>query len=173
MNALRADAPQASKPSIRAATIDDLDALLQLETASFDADGLSRRSYRKFLHRSTATILVAERRGILVGALVLLFRRSSAIARLYSLAVAQESRGHGVGRALLGAAEQAALERDCAVLRLEVRVDNDAARSLYESEGFTAVDRIGAYYADDADAIRFERPLWDEARPVATVSRWA
>lgn len=164
--------PKSPTTSIRIAKLDDLNSLLRLEAASFEADRLSRRSYRKLLQRSSATVLVAVQADAPVGALVLLFKRSSAIARLYSLAVARESRGRGIGRALLRAAEHAALERECAVLRLEVRINNDAARTLYESEGFTSIETIVGYYADGTDAVRLERSLWDEARHASSQSRY-
>lgn len=158
--------------TVRQAVPQDLLALLHLESQSFDTDRLSRRSYRGLLNRPSACVLVADHKDATVGALVLLFKQGSAIARLYSLAVLPAARSHGIGRALLRAAEQVALDRDCAVLRLEVRVDNSAARALYQSEGFAEFDRVAGYYGDGADAVRLERSLWDEARPAPTSSRY-
>ena len=155
----------AAELSLREAGVHDLDPLLALEAESFGADRLSRRSYQKLLKRRSACILVAQRGVIIVGAVVVLFKRANAIARLYSLAVAHMAQGQGIGRTLLRAAEHASLERDCAVLRLEVRIDNNAARALYESEGFTAIANIPRYYADGSDAVRLERSLWDESSP--------
>lgn len=152
--------------------MDDLERLLQLEAESFDSDRLSRRSYHALLKRASATVLLAEHGAVPVGALVLLFKRGSAIARLYSLAVSRETRGRGIGRTLLRAAEQTAFERDCAVLRLEVRVDNTTARQLYESEGFVEIARIPRYYADGAQAVRLERSLWDEASSATAESQY-
>lgn len=161
----------ATKPfELRVATMEDLERLLRLETESFDSDRLSRRSYRALLTRASATVVLAEDGSELLGSLVLLFKRSSAIARLYSLAVSGHSRGRGVGRALLRAAEQTAFARDCAVLRLEVRADNATARKLYESEGFVEIGKIPRYYSDGAEAVRLERSLWDEASPAAGAS---
>lgn len=151
----------ASSCSLRVAAAGDLERLLQLEAESFDSDRLSRRSYRALLKRASATVLLAEQCDTLVGALVLLFKRGNAIARLYSLAVSRHLRGRGTGRFLLRAAEKSAFERTCAVLRLEVRVDNTAARKLYESEGFVEIVRIRRYYADGTAAVRLERSLWE------------
>jgi ribosomal-protein-alanine N-acetyltransferase len=45
-----------------------------------------------------------------------------------------------------------------ATVFLEVRTDNDAARSLYESEGFTVVGRRRRYYRPSgADAYTMRR----------------
>jgi [ribosomal protein S18]-alanine N-acetyltransferase len=41
---------------------------------------------------------------------------------------------------------------------LEVRADNSAAKSAYESCGFSAVGRRRAYYSDGTDAILYKRP---------------
>ncbi len=83
----------APAPSIRArkAERSDLDALLDLEHRVFATDRLSRRSLRRFLSSATAHVIVADDGGRLAGAAVLLFRPSSAAARLYSIAVAPQS----------------------------------------------------------------------------------
>jgi len=53
-----------------------------------------------------------------------------------ALAVAEETRGAGVGRALLEDAEQRAGEAGCTSLALETQLENHAAQRLYESAGF-------------------------------------
>ncbi len=58
------------------------------------------------------------------------------IVNLHDLCVLASHRGQGIGRALLQAVEQAALERGCAKVTLEVLEHNRPARSLYESLGF-------------------------------------
>ena len=98
-------AQAAPQLSIRIANAADLDALVSLEKASFDGDRLSRRSYRSLLDGATTLVMVAELNGTLAGCVVLLFNRSTSIARLYSLAVARRNRGRGIARLLLRAAE--------------------------------------------------------------------
>ena len=78
----------------------------------------------------------------IVGDSVLLVSRASATARLYSIAVHPDARGRGVGRALLAAAESAAWENERAWIRAEIRKDNRASISLFESEGYR---RFGEY----------------------------
>ena len=43
--------------------------------------------------------------------------------------------------------------------RLEVREDNSRAIDLYEKNGYQPIGRKPAYYADGADALRYEKPL--------------
>jgi len=59
------------------------------------------------------------------------------IVNLHDLCVLDSHRGQGIGRALLLAVEQAAVEKACAKVTLEVLEHNRPARSLYESLGFT------------------------------------
>ena len=59
------------------------------------------------------------------------------VVNLHDLCVLDTHRGQGIGRTLLRAVEQAALERGCAKVTLEVLEHNRPARSLYESLGFT------------------------------------
>ena len=59
------------------------------------------------------------------------------VVNLHDLCVLDSHRGQGIGRALLQAVEQAAVERACAKVTLEVLEHNRPARSLYESLGFT------------------------------------
>lgn len=67
-------------------------------------------------------------------------------AQLLSLFVTPWARGHGLSRMLLKAAERAALEVGHSVINLDVRETQDAAISLYESEGYTLIGSH-PYYA--------------------------
>ena len=65
---------------------------------------------------------------------------TSALRVLYvhQLAVADDVRGRGVGRALLTAAEQAAPGLRCSEVRLEHRAFNEEAHRFYASLGYAA-----------------------------------
>ena len=147
---------------VRPAVPGDLDALVVLEQRSFDADRISRDQYRRHLRSDSALVLIAAsstQPEQLLGSALVFFRRTSAVARLYSLAVQSQARGRGIGVALLEAATTGAARRGCRALRLEVRTDNGAAIRLYERRGFVPIGRINAYYEDGADALRYELAL--------------
>lgn len=144
---------------IRAATLDDLDALAELERTSFRDDVLSRRQFRYLLTRGQALTLVATRRGRLRGYLLLVFRANSGVARIYTIAVAAADRRHGVGAALLAAAERAARRCGCDRVRAEVRVDNHASLALFERRGYRRFGAYRGYYADGQDAVRVEKRI--------------
>jgi ribosomal protein S18 acetylase RimI-like enzyme len=145
---------------VRAGARGDLDALIALEHRVFATDRLTRRSLRRFLAAPTAHVLVAEDHpGHLAGTAIVLFRPRSAIARLYSIAVAPHMGGRGVGPMLLAAAEAAAAARDCRTIRLEVHHTNHAAISRYRKSGYREFGRVSGYYEDGGDALRFEKRL--------------
>jgi [ribosomal protein S18]-alanine N-acetyltransferase len=142
---------------VRPAAETDLDAIYALECAAFSADRLSRRALRHFLKASHRPLLVARSSGRLVGyVLVRLHPRS---ARIYSVAVAESHHRRGVGRQLLQAAERYARAHGRARISLEVRYDNARAIALYEKLGYRSFGRYPGYYADGAEALRFEKPL--------------
>ncbi|RCS25077.1 GNAT family N-acetyltransferase [Phyllobacterium salinisoli] len=147
----------------RKATPDDIEALLRIEERCFDTDRISRRSFRVLIPRPTAETIVAEEGGVIVGYAMILFRKGTALARLYSLAVNPEAKSRGVGGLLLAAAEQAAFDHDRLWLRLEVREDNERAIALYKRHGYRPLGRCLDYYSDHSDALRFEKTLRGDA----------
>ena len=154
-----------ASPVIRSAIKEDLDALVALENASFEGDRISRRQFNYLLKKGNASILVAELDGRLVGDLVLLYSRATSVARLYSIAVDEHMRGKGIARTLMQAAEREAWDHQRAYLRLEVRKDNHAAISLYESLDYRRLGEHPDYYDDHMDAWRFEKSLAPDQHP--------
>lgn len=150
-----------SEPSacVRPATLDDLDEILRLEQASFDGDRLSRRSLRHLLTRARAFTLVDDAGDRLGGYVLVLLRRGTSLARLYSIAVDPALRGRGVAGRLVRAAEVEALDRGCVVMRLEVHHDNAASQGLFRNLGYRPFGVYVNYYADAGDAVRFEKLL--------------
>lgn len=145
----------ATRPAILA----DLEALCVLERHAFATDRLSRRSFRRQLAAPRNALFVAEENGALAGYVLVLFRAGNSTARLYSIAVSANHAARGIGRALLAAAEQAATERGCKAMRLEVHASNRRAAQLYERAGYMAFGRVEHYYEDGAPAIRYEKRL--------------
>ena len=148
---------------IRVAQVSDLSALLVLEEQAFRGDRLSRRSFRRAIHSAGSALLVAGRQEgageSLLGYALLHLRQGTRLARLYSLAVSAESRGLGVASALLAACEKKAVKLGKSLLRLEVSETNQAAINLYHKLGFREFGHYDAYYEDQTDAIRMQKPI--------------
>ena len=142
--------------------------LVQLEEC-FPTDRLSRANLRHLLRRGHASVWVCEQGNFLAGNSMVLYRRNTSIARLYSLVVHPDYLRRGIAQALLTAAESAAGERGYQELRLEVRPDNLPAIRLYRKSGYIATGVVRNYYEDGMDALRMSKRL----RPitVATAGR--
>jgi ribosomal-protein-alanine acetyltransferase len=145
--------------AIRKGRMSDLDALLAIEAEAFSGDRLSRRSFQRLLGNDSSSLLVAESQGDILGYALVLFRKASALARLYSVAVRASRPLAGTGRALLAAAEEAARSRGAEEMRLEVREDNARAISLYERSGYRRFGLRPDYYADGATALRYTKQI--------------
>lgn len=144
---------------LREARPADLDALVALEHRAFVTDRLSRRSMQRLIHSGGADIIVAQQGNALIGVVLALFRKNSAVARLYSIAVAPHAGGRGLAAMLLKAVEEAALARGARLMRLEVHEHNHAAIKLYRKNGYREFGRHRRYYEDGADGLRFEKRL--------------
>ncbi len=154
-------------PRIRDGRPADLAVLCEIETRSFAADRLSRRSFGRLIGRPSAHLRVAVMDGAVAGYHLVLTRSGSRVARLYSIAVAAAARGHGLGDKLLADAERQARRAGAAVLNLEVRPDNAGAIRLYHRRGYTPIGTRAHYYADGADALRYGKPLGRTAQRAA------
>jgi ribosomal protein S18 acetylase RimI-like enzyme len=151
--------PPAAGLVIREARSTDIDALARLEADRFACDRLSRRSLVALARSPSACLLVASRAGRPIGYAALLTRRGGRSARLYSIAVAAEEAGRGVGSLLLAAAEDAARLRHADRVHLEVRADNSPAVAFYERSGYRPIGERPGYYQDGMAALLFARNL--------------
>ncbi|WP_295811828.1 GNAT family N-acetyltransferase [uncultured Nitratireductor sp.] len=137
----------------------DLDALVAIENAAFSGDRLSRRSLQRLIRSVAAIACVAEENGKILGYALALTRRTSGIARLYSIAVTPGETGKGVAGLLMCRIEEAVRERGLRAMRLEVRADNQAAIRLYEKTGYRRFAQYENYYHDGMRALRYQKAL--------------
>jgi len=150
---------------IRDATLDDLDALVEVENRCFDSDRLSRRNFRYLLTKGNAETVIDEEGGVIRGYAMLLFNTGTSLARMYSLAVDPAQQRKGIASALLRASEDSARAHDAVTLRLEIRKDNAASIGLFKRHGYREFGIYTDYYEDHMDAVRFEKSLVQELEP--------
>jgi len=133
--------------SLREAKLDDAPVLARIARDAL-SEGWSEASLRTALARAEACALTSDP----VDGFVLGWRIEDE-AEILTLAVASESRGQGLGRALV--VELLARLRAAGVRRvsLEVRSSNAAARALYASLGFATAGTRAHYYRDGEDAL--------------------
>jgi ribosomal-protein-alanine N-acetyltransferase len=147
-------------PTVRRASLDDLDAIMELETSTFTSDAWSRGSMRAELGSRHGYFLVAEAARVeegesqhpdtvLAGYAGLLAPVGSGQADIQTIAVAPTARQHGLGRALMVALLEEARRRQASEVFLEVRADNPQAQALYVSLGFEQIAVRSRYYQPD------------------------
>ena len=144
---------------LRNALESDVDALFALEEQSFSGDRLSRRRLRHWVRADNRVFLVAEAKEGLLGYALVLLRRGTRLARLYSLAVGPGGRGRGIGKALLSAAEDASSRSGRLYMRLEVAEANTPAISLYRQLGYRTFGSYTNYYEDSGNALRMQKRI--------------
>jgi [ribosomal protein S18]-alanine N-acetyltransferase len=153
-----------TSPSIRLrpATLADVDGVVAIEREAF-SDPWSTKSFRDLVGRpdvifDVAVIAAESGREDVVGFVIVYLIDFE--ADLANLAVASPMRRMGGGRLLLRHALSSARVRGVQVIFLEVRASNDAARTLYESEGFVEVGRRAKYYVrPEEDALILRKEL--------------
>jgi ribosomal protein S18 acetylase RimI-like enzyme len=143
----------------RNAQLTDIDALVALETACFETDRLSRRSFKHWLAADHRALLVAEIEKIVAGYILIIYHPGTRLARIYSIAISPQYRGLGLAKQLMAAGEQAANENGRLYLRLEVSVDNTSAIKLYETQGYQKFGIYRDYYQDHKDALRYQKRI--------------
>ena len=152
---------------IRPATIDDLDAIMAIERASFPTDAWSEAMMAEELRSPHGAYVVVEQAGRIIGYAGLRALAGARDGDIQTIALSADARGRGQGRALLRHLIDEAARRRVRELFLEVRADNPMARRLYASEGFHEIGVRPRYYQpDDVDAVimRLDVRAWDAAR---------
>jgi GNAT superfamily N-acetyltransferase len=142
-------------PIIRAAEERDLEVLIGLLQALFsieadfrpDPDRQRRGLARLLAEPARAAVLVAERRGAVVGMvtaqLVVSTSEGGPSAWVEDLVVAEEERGRGIGRRLLDAIEAWARAEGATRLQLLADRENAPALAFYARLGWRSTRLIG------------------------------
>ncbi|GAA1687320.1 ribosomal protein S18-alanine N-acetyltransferase [Microbacterium sediminicola] len=146
--------------SMRRATIDDVDAIMAIERASFPTDAWSPAVMAGELDSPHSLYVVVEEAGRIIGYGGLRHVKGGVDADIQTIALDVAFRGKGRGRALLTTLLGEALSAGAKTMFLEVRDDNLAAQALYRSEGFVETGRRPRYYQpDDVDAVIMQLDL--------------
>lgn len=135
-----------------------IDLLLPYEQEMFGPEAWSRRGYRDELAdtRHRTYVAAEDGEGALLGWAGV--RVVADEAEILTVGVVPTVRRRGIARELLAALLDAAVRAGAREVYLEVRIDNDAARSLYASEGFTELGvRRGYYDHGRVDAVVMHR----------------
>jgi ribosomal-protein-alanine N-acetyltransferase len=152
----------------------DFEELHALDCACFPPPvAYSRRTLRKFLRLPGADCLVAEC-GYIAGFILTHAAsfngrdaRTPPRGHIISLDVDAQFRRHGVGSALLHAAEESMASCGVHTIDLETAVDNHPAISFWLRHGYEIVGKIADYYDDGVDAFVISQTMARATLPAA------
>ena len=155
-------------PTIRPATLADIDLLIALDRSSPTAAHWTEPQYRQLFEGNDASerlVIVAEDSssqgsGQNKVTAFLVARGVASEWELENIVVASGHRRRGLGKQLLQFLFALARHARGEAIFLEVRESNAAARAFYEKLGFEQMGRRKGYYADGLeDAIIYRRML--------------
>ena len=143
--------------TIRKARESDLDEIMRIENACFGTDAWSVQNMRDELVGQKRFYVVANAKSSadqLIAYAGLAISSATSQADIQTIAVSEDARGQGLGRALMNSLLAEARSKSLTEVFLEVRADNQTAEALYRSLGFEQIDIRKRYYQpDDVDAL--------------------
>lgn len=148
--------------AIKIATIKDLDALVEIEEASFDPAKYhvqTRSQYRHLLTKGNCEILLAHDGKTATGMLSIFYRKGANWGRMYSIAVKPEFQKGTIGKDLYNSYEKRLKDKKIRYALLEIRADNHHHLNRYLNLGYKEVRRVPDYYADGAPCIKLKKDL--------------
>jgi [ribosomal protein S18]-alanine N-acetyltransferase len=152
-------------PSVRPAEERDLEAVLEVERASF-ALPWGEESFRSLVGLTRATFLVADMGGHIVGHAVAWWAGGE--GEVANVAVQPAHRLQGIATLLLDHILERARRENLEALFLEVRTSNVTAFEWYRRRGFEQVGVRPRYYRNPTEDARVLRLALEGTRPPGT-----
>ena len=146
---------------MKSATINDLDALHEIEKECFTLEAFPKEQIARLLEHPNTVSLGAwtnqEIAGFIIGSIKEL--EEIRAGHVLTLDIAVKHRRRGIGLRLLVELERAFVARNVEMCYLEVGVDNVAARELYRKQGYTEVETLRDYYDKGEHGVRLVKRL--------------
>lgn len=144
---------------LRPMTVGDIDVVAQLERKIYPQPWSEDAFFEELSRQNRTYYVVEEDEGIVGYGGVFLVEEDAHIA---TVAVTEECRGRGIGTRLMLALVEAALEAGAQNLTLEVRLDNYAARNIYQRFGFGPIGIRKDYYRDGDALVMWATDINDD-----------
>lgn len=148
--------------TIRKAKIKDLDDLVEIEKSAFDQNYyylISKSQFNYLLTKANAEIWLAFQGEVKCGMIVLLYRKNSHYARLYSISVLPDFQGRGIGNQLMAHGQKSIIAKGLKEIRQEVRSDNKKLIKKYKKDGFKIYVKQSKYYPDGVSCCKLKKNL--------------
>jgi len=153
---------------VESAKLLDIEELLRIERECFTKEAFTKEQIAILLRNPDAIGLLARVNSEVAGFIIGLVEKHGKIeaGHVYTIDVAVKHRRRGVGIKLLQEMENAFLKRGVETIYLEVRADNQAARRLYQKQGYAEIEPLNHYYSTGIHGLRLNKQL----KPKQTIS---
>ncbi|MEP6923145.1 MAG: GNAT family N-acetyltransferase [Pyrinomonadaceae bacterium] len=141
-------------------TLSHLDELWQLDKRCFvNGEAYSRATLQYLLGEPNGlSYRIVLSSGAMVGFIITMLE-TDGTGHITTIGVAPEHRRQGLAYRLLQKAENAYLQRNVRLMRLEVRTANTGAQQLYACAGYAVMQRLARYYANGGDGLLMIKSL--------------
>lgn len=137
---------------LRPIPLAEIEEVWQLDLRCFvDGEAYELETFRYLLSNPNAIARQIRADDGPMAAFIVALIELDGVGHITAIAVAPEYRRHGLARILLGYIEETFRTRGIKTIRLEVRVENLPAISLYEQLGYAVVQRLHGYYSSGGD----------------------
>jgi len=147
--------------TVQHASLKDLETLYKIEKRCFTHEAFSKEQIAHFLKASNAVSLMAQVDSETVGFITGLIEQygKTRIGHIYTIDVVSKYRRTGVGLKLLEEIEKNFMKKGAEACFLEVRINNLAARKLYQKHGYIELGKLKNYYARGIHGIQLKKKL--------------
>lgn len=137
-----------------------IDTVLRLNTRCFrNGENYTKHTFSYLLGEpSTVSYQAVTAEGDMAGFAFVMMNPDGA-GHLTTIGVAPEHRRRGLGILLLTRLEEALKQKEASTIVLEVRISNIAAQKLYNSSGYSVVQRLSSYYSNGEDGYLMVKSL--------------
>jgi ribosomal-protein-alanine N-acetyltransferase len=137
----------------------DIPVLVSLDKELFPYSPWSAGQYREEISAPTRRFIVAVDEGLSVIGYAGVFAPGGAEADILTVGVISQHRGQGIARQLMAGITKWAIDQGSIAMMLEVKTDNAAAISLYESLGYSKLNIRKDYFGTGLDALVMRKEL--------------
>ena len=137
----------------------DIPVLVSLDKELFPYSPWSSGQYREEISAPTRHFIVALDEGQNIVGYAGVFAPGGAEADILTVGVIAQHRGQGIARQLMAGITQWAIAQGSIAMMLEVKTDNAAAISLYESLEYSKLNIRKDYFGSGLDALVMRKEL--------------
>lgn len=145
------------KLTIRQFASSDLNAVLEIEKASFEVDAFLEKAFLNLFKRFSDLFIVGEKDNKILGYMITgQFHNKGYVI---SIAVSPSSRQKGIGSALANFTFEKLKAYGAEHVDVEVRVTNKRGLSFWQQLGFLPLKAVHRFYDDGEDALKMRKIL--------------